>query len=386
VVRNIYLLAFFAALTNQLVGIVAVRELSEYDFAIYTVFNSALLFGLPIITFGIQRVIRIRSNYEIDLGNRMISDALFKSMKASLLTLPLIGILMYFSFDLRIVDVVILLFSIVFLGLQSILLVKYELNAMWSKRQFILFLGGLLIFLSVLVLSASSYASVSRLIGVSCFAVIFLVLNASYFYAEREKILFKDIVLIGLPLALISVGDNFLFLIDKKILLTNANSSEVALYGAYLIIFNLVSLSYKPMAPIIEKLIIKKKVSIRHVCYFLVLVFIGVFFVWLLSENIFEYVYDYRYNLSTNILLKVYILAVVKVVRDIMRTAISTQGKLYGSLIFSVAGLVIYMLSNPSNAFQGIDSILLCYCIMLVGDGALALKVMGKSLFIANKN
>jgi hypothetical protein len=187
-------------------------------------------------------------------------------------------------------------------------------------------------------------------------------------------------------LAIISVGDNFLFLIDKKVLLTNANISEVSLYGSYLIIFNLVSLSYKPIAPIVEKLIIKRLVSIQHISLFLALVFTGMMFVWILAEDIFEYIYDYRYNLSTVILLKVYILAVVKVLRDIVRTAVSTLSKLYVSLIFSVLGLVVFIICSPTNAMQGIDSVLLCYCIMLAGDSAIALKYMGKSLFLVNKN
>ena len=367
----IYKVYFFAAISvilQQLVSILFARNLTVVDFGYYTLFNSYILFLLPVLTFGIQRVIRIQFANDKRIGDSLINIAVKKvAVLCSILTI-IFPLIIYFLTN-NLLGSLITFSSAVAMGLWSVYSVYFEFKDQWVIRQRLLSFYTFLILIFSFIFLKLDFSFLSRLMAVIITSIILIIYTKNKIPSNikiKNNIPFKAIRSIGIPIAIVSILENLIFLLDKNIILNSLGEENLGIYSSHLIIYGLVVLSFSPISVIIENLIFQKqKVKNWYYYFFGFYLFFGVV-IFCLGTEIFDFLFSSKYNFKQVILNYLFCLGIFTVMRNILKIYMSKSDGLYFSVITNAIIIFVLFLFDFHSVFQFVKVLFILFLISLI--------------------
>lgn len=367
----IYKVYFFAAISvilQQLVSILFARNLTVVDFGYYTLFNSYILFLLPVLTFGIQRVIRIQFANDKRIGDSLINIAVKKvAVLCSILTI-IFPLIIYFLTN-NLLGSLITFSSAVAMGLWSVYSVYFEFKDQWVIRQRLLSFYTFLILIFSFIFLKLDFSFLSRLMAVIITSIILIIYTKNKIPNNikiKNNIPFKAIRSIGIPIAIVSILENLIFLLDKNIILNSLGEENLGIYSSHLIIYGLVVLSFSPISVIIENLIFQKqKVKNWYYYFFGFYLFFGAV-IFCFGTEIFDFLFSSKYNFKQVILNYLFCLGIFTVMRNILKIYMSKSDGLYFSVITNAIIIFVLFLFDFDSVFQFVKVFFILFLISLI--------------------
>ena len=367
----IYRVYFFAAISvilQQLVSILFARNLTVIDFGYYTLFNSYILFLLPVLTFGIQRVIRIQFANDKRIGDSLINIAVKKVAVLCSILAIIFPLIIYFLTN-NLLGSLITFSSAVAMGLWSVYSVYFEFKYQWIIRHRLLSFYTFLILIFSFIFLKLDFSFLSRLMAVIVTSIILIIYTKNKIPSNikiKNNISFKTIRSIGIPLAIVSILENLIFLLDKNIILNSLGEENLGIYSSHLIIYGLVVLSFSPISVIIENLIFQKqKVKNWYYYFFCFYLFFGAV-IFCLGTEIFDFLFSSKYNFKQVILNYLFCLGVFSVLRNILKIYMSKSDSLYFSVITNAIIIFVLFLFDFHSVFQFVKVLFILFLIGLI--------------------
>ena len=360
--------AALSVILQQIVSVLFARYLSVIDFGYYTLFNSYILFLLPVLTFGIQRVIRIQFANDKTNGDSLINIAVKKVIIfCSLLTI-ILPLLIYFLTN-NLLGSLNTFSSAVAMSLWSVYSVYFEFKDQWVIRQRLLSFYTFFILIFSFIFLKLDFSYLSRLLAVILTSITLIIYTRNKIPSNikiKTNISFEAIRSIGIPLAIVSILENLILLIDKNIILNSLGEENLGMYSSHLIIYGLVVLSFSPISVIIENWIFQKK-KIKNLYYilFILYLFFGAV-IFYFGAEIFNFLFSSKYNFKQTILNYLFFLGILSVLRNILKVYMSKSNSLYFPVITNAIIISVLFLFDFHSLFQFVKVLFMLFLLGLI--------------------